>query len=262
MTRQAAGGFHSLHPADGELSTVQGTDDRSVRLIRLSAVLWLAAGISYLACEAVTASAIPGYSYARNYISDLGNPVVLNGGAARGGSPLAALMNAGFVVHGILFAFAGMLTCRAAIGGSRPRWFARAALIHAAGLGLVAAFHSDRTAIADGTVVLHSVGAAVAIVSANGAAIIISSALDGVLTRTITIACVLLGCIGWTSVLLLTITHATRGVSVIHGAVWERGSVYTIIAWELLAAAAVLTQVRRSSTTASNRRNPRDCSDV
>jgi hypothetical membrane protein len=241
---------------------VQGSDDHRAGLIRLSAVLWLAAGISYLACEAVTASAVPGYRYARNYISDLGNPVVLNLRPVRGGSPLAALMNAGFIVHGILFASAGVLTSQAAKGGSRPRWFAGAALIHAAGLGLVAAFHSDRAAIADGTAVLHAVGAGVAIASANGAAIIGGSALGGFVARRIKIAGAVLGCAGLTSVLLLASTHLIGGVSPIDAAVWERGSVYTIIAWELLAAAAVLTRVRPTSTTASNRRNARDCSDA
>ena len=61
-----------------------------------AAVAWLSAGLAYLTLEAVAAAAFrPHYSYARNFISDLGVP--------GDHSPLAWLMNLGFCLQGSLF---------------------------------------------------------------------------------------------------------------------------------------------------------------
>ena len=84
---------------------------------RYAAAAWLAAGLIYLASEAVAAVAFrPSYSYTGNFISDLGVP--------GGHSPLAWLMNLGFCVQGALFLWrlraqhsAGCRACAAANAG-------------------------------------------------------------------------------------------------------------------------------------------------
>ena len=58
--------------------------------MRLAGALWLLAGIAYLTSETAAAAAFAGYSYAYDYVSDLGVPyvVVVAGRVLR--SPLAA----------------------------------------------------------------------------------------------------------------------------------------------------------------------------
>ena len=71
-----------------------------------AAVAWTSAGLAYLTLEAVAAAAFrPHYSYARNFISDLGIP--------SDDSPLAWLMNTAFCVQGSLFLVGAILTVRA-----------------------------------------------------------------------------------------------------------------------------------------------------
>ncbi len=64
--------------------------------LRSTGAIWIIGPLWCLATEAITASAFPGYSYARNDISDLGVPErgVLQGRVLD--SPLHAVMNAGF----------------------------------------------------------------------------------------------------------------------------------------------------------------------
>ena len=59
-------------------------------LLQLAGTLWLFAGILYLTCEAIAAASFSGYSYAYNYISDLGVPY-----NALIETPIADLNNAG-----------------------------------------------------------------------------------------------------------------------------------------------------------------------
>lgn len=68
-----------------------------------TAVVWIIGPLWYLVCEAITATGFRGYSYASNYISDLGVPErgMLDGRILD--SPLHNVMNAGFIGEGILF---------------------------------------------------------------------------------------------------------------------------------------------------------------
>ena len=89
---------------------------------RLAACAWLAAAASYLASEALAALAFsPRYSYARNFISDLGVPVcgtIFDGRPVC--SPLHWLMNGDFVAQGVLFALAALAATR--LVSARARW--------------------------------------------------------------------------------------------------------------------------------------------
>lgn len=189
---------------------------------------WFLAGAAYLVCETIAAQRYPGYSYVRDYISALGVPSV---------SPSATLMNAGaFVLHGILFAVAGLLLARALPPSRRRTAFVALAALNGVGNVLVGLFHA-------GASPLHGLGALLAIVGGNAAMVLAGGLLPdlgaprwfGVVSR-------VLGVLGIASfVALLAIAGQDTGLE---GAV-ERGCVYTIIAWDV-AVGLVLLGSRRS----------------
>src|ERR1700734_3062997 len=102
---------------------------------RVSAgVAWLSAGLAYLTLEGIAAAAFrPHYSYAHNFISDLGIP--------SNDSPLAWLMNTAFCVQGTLFLVGAILTVRAVEAG-KAGLFVTLAAANAVGNLLIAAFPS------------------------------------------------------------------------------------------------------------------------
>ncbi|GAA2062764.1 DUF998 domain-containing protein [Williamsia deligens] len=191
---------------------------------------WLLAGVAYVLCETVAAQQYPDYSYARDYISALGVPSA---------SPSAALMNAGaFVLHGILFATAGVTLARTT-GVSRRRRTVITGLALANGIGnvLVGLFHA-------GASPLHGFGALLAIVGGN-AAMIVAGGMLGTLgvPRWFCIVSRVAGAIGVAAfVTLLAVAGADTGVE---GAV-ERGAVYPIIAWDVAVGLLLVTRARRS----------------
>jgi hypothetical membrane protein len=181
---------------------------------RLAALSWLSGAAVYLVCEGISAVGKPGYRYAVNYISDLGT---------------SAVMNAGFMVHGLLFLLGALLVTRGqpALGGI-GRSFVAAAAANAVGNILLGTFPSA----APGTVALHLSGAALAILGGN-IAIIIAGAGGRRLgaPRGYARASAVLGVIG--------IACAVTLLVVPNGAI-ERGSVYPIILWELMTGVAIL----------------------
>jgi hypothetical membrane protein len=177
------------------------------------ALAWLSAGVTYLTLEAVAARAfLPSYSYTHNYISDLG---------VKAHSPLASVMNTAFVVQGMLFLVGAVLTRRAAA-------FLTLAGANAVGNMLIALCHSGSST--------HVVGAVLAIVGGN-AAILAGSSIIGGWHRRMSLA---LGAIGLTSFAVFAVAVQTSGVGSI--GVWERGSVYSITAWELLTGGWLLSR--------------------
>ena len=127
--------------------------------LRAGSGLLLAAAAAYFACEAVAAAAWhrPLYSYARNYISDLGVP-------AR--SDLAWLMNTAFCVQGTLFLVGAVLAAP-----RTARLFVALAAANAVGNVLIAVFHSGSAT--------HAVGAVSAIVGGNAAILAASRITSG-----------------------------------------------------------------------------------
>lgn len=139
---------------------------------RLASVVWLVAGVVYFVLEAVAATAfVPSYSYAHNYISDLGVDVPGELSGRPIDSPLAFVMNVNFAAHGLLFLIAAVLIVRTATGALRYLFLGLAA-VHAVGMVMIATVHGSAQAIADGTFVVHSTGAALAIFGANAAIIV------------------------------------------------------------------------------------------
>ncbi len=211
--------------------------------MRAAGILWIAAAVVYVGTEAVAARVFPGYSYAQNYISDLGVPEVGMFDGRFLDSPLSAVMNAGFIAQGVLFLLATLLAARGRPGRLAIPWAILAAL-HAVGITLVAVFHGGPQAAASGTIVLHVVGAGLAIVCGNLASIAGGLAIGGRVFRvfSVAIAVIGLGC--------LVGLQTSPPVPALPDGVWERGSVYAITAWELVAGILLVARTRRAGNGA------------
>ncbi|HEY0228600.1 MAG TPA: DUF998 domain-containing protein [Mycobacterium sp.] len=193
------------------------------------AALWIVAAVGYLALEAVAAAGfVPAYSYARNYISDLGVNAI---------SPRSCLMHAAFYLQGILFFLGGVL-----IAGvpESPRARVFLGLLGANSIGniVIGTVHSGN---------VHRAGAALAIVGGN-TAILAGSAVIATVAgwpryRLISTA---LATVGLLSLLMLLINSGTSKACLLPDGVWERGSVYSITAWQLLTAGYLLSVRRRT----------------
>ncbi|MBZ9937815.1 DUF998 domain-containing protein [Mesorhizobium sp. BR1-1-16] len=208
---------------------------------RAAAFCWLGTALAYFIAETIAARAFRGYSFTTHMISDLGipYPTVINGRSID--SPLAVVMNAGFVVQALLYASAALVIGRALPKrGAAYAVFLGAALADALGLVLIAVFHSGTREIADGTIVWHLVGASLSIVGGNLVAMSSGFALAPLgMPRFYRPAGIALGLFGISSIAFLITGPAWFPL----GAV-ERASVYTITAWELMTAALLLGRQR------------------
>ncbi|WP_258059546.1 MULTISPECIES: DUF998 domain-containing protein [unclassified Rathayibacter] len=200
---------------------------------RGAGVLWVVSALAYVGAEAVAASAFPGYSYARNYISDLGVPEV---GVFQGraiDSPLHAVMNAGFLLQGALYLAAAVTTVRAARGGSRGL-FLSLAVVYAVGIAVVGLVHGSSASAQNGIGGLHVVGAAMAIVGGNAASIVAGAAARrGRAPWALETVGIVLGAAGLLALLMLQVDTRVPGVDLLPDGVWERASVYAVTAWQL-----------------------------
>jgi hypothetical membrane protein len=202
--------------------------------------------VQWVVAEAVTAAAWsnPPYSYATNYISDLG---VLDCGAQFQGreicSPAHSLMNASFMVEGVLFATAVVLLARLAEGRAR-RVIITLAVAHGAGMVLVGLFHGS----ADGprsSLVIHVAGAAVGILCANTVAILAGSLRKLGLPPAYRIFSIAVGALGLLSEALVNLSASTAGV-------FERGGVYSWLLWSVVTGAGLLVRHRRRPAMVEN----------
>lgn len=184
-------------------------------------MIWLLGAAVYLVCEAVSAARVDGYSYVSDFISDLGVVPLMNIGA--------------FMVHGMLFAAGAFVIGRGWLRRSRvAQLFVAAAVANAVGNVLVGTFPSGSAQAH-----WHVVGAGLAIVGGNVAVIaggVGSQALEA--HRALGWAGIALGSLGIASLLVLI----ADGSRVVPPGLVERASVYPIIAWELLAGAALLVR--------------------
>ena len=177
-------------------------------------MIWIIGATAYLVSEAVAARTVPGYSYSYDYISDLG---------------VAWVMNTGFVVHGVLFLVGALLVTRSVASGARP--FVIAAAVNALGNVIIAVCPSH----GPGAASWHVAGAALAILGGN-IAVILGGRLSAVAAhRYLSLA---LGVAGIAC--LVAVAAGARPAGLI-----ERGAVYPIVMWELLAAAVLLVRSAR-----------------
>ena len=178
----------------------------------------------------------PTYSYAKNYISDLGLPAC---GAMFEGrpvcSPLHALVNADFVVQGLLFVAAGLAMMRLLTHPARWALLA-AALANGIGISLVGLVPEN--AVPPGP---HALGALLAIVGGNATALASAFAFGGLgLPRVHRTASLGLPFVAAVALAMLAAARARGAPFGLPDGVWERTSVYTITTWELLTAWCLL----------------------
>lgn len=198
------------------------------------AILWLAAALVFFVCEAIAAASVPpphGYSYARDYISELGVP---------SWTPLAAVMNTGFWLQGTLFLAGAILAARTSATGPR-RLFVVFVALSALGDALVATFHGNALALGNnGAAALHWFGALFAIIGGNIAIVVGSSVVAGLVNvhwyRRVS---VFLGVAG-----ILSLLMVGNPTAQLHPGIWERGSVYSIMLWQIFSAALLLARRR------------------
>jgi len=189
---------------------------------RLGAGIWIVGPLTYLILEAVAAVAFPHYSYAQNFISDLGVAA----------SPREAVMNAAFCLQGTLFLVGALFL-------NRARLFLTLAVANALGNVLIAIFHSG--------VAAHAVGAVLAIVGGN-AAILAGSRISGPLYRRVSVGLGVFGLLSFVVFILVLqhVLHAPLGV-------WERGSVYSILLWQMFTAAWLIAASSRRPNLSRDR---------
>jgi len=194
--------------------------------VRIGAMLWILATVGYFVAEAIAAAALPGYSYAADYVSTLGRPLT---------SAHADLMNAAFVAQGVLFPVGAILV----VHGTRARKalpFLSFAILNGIGNILVATVHSGAGAR------LHVVGAALAIVGGNAAVLMAVAALRQLdASRTHRAMSVVLGTVG-----LGCLIGTALGLPFV--GVWERGSVYPIFIWQAYTALYLLSRDSKHSS--------------
>ncbi|MFF3698395.1 DUF998 domain-containing protein [Streptomyces sp. NPDC002221] len=212
---------------------------RRVRLPLAAAVVVVNA-VQWVVSEAVAAAAWshPPYSYAVNYISDLGVPDC--GTQFQGRdicSPDHALMNASFIAEGILFAFGIVLLARLVTGRTR-RVVVALALAHGVGMVLVGLFHGSRGGVSVG-LAIHGGGAAVGILCANALAIIAGSLRSLGLPVAYRVFSIVVGASGLLSEAFVGASAGTAGV-------FERGGVYSWLLWSSVTGVLLLAgQLRR-----------------
>ena len=225
--------------------TISTQDPNRRRLFATSAAaVWITAGLGYLILEAIAAVAFRHhYSYAHNFISDLG---VTSRGMFQGrmiDSPLAYLMNTAFYLQGTLFLVGAILIVRA-FETHKAALFLTLAATNAVGNFLVGAVHSGPIAQADGTTWVHDTGALLAIMGGNAAILAGSSIarnVSGPWYRGVSAGLAVLGLL---SFIFLVIESKLAAINILPPAVWERCSVYSIIAWQMFTAAYLLTRSR------------------
>ena len=199
-------------------------EKKVARRIAFGSALFILGAVVYVLTEAISASAWqePSYRYAYNYISDLGvaGPLMIDGREVV--SPLAWVMNAGFMAHGLLFAL-GYVCVLPLLEGKAKILALAAAVIHGIGNGMIGYFPG----VSYDGLSPHLIGAGLAIIGGNVAVI-----LGGASIRQKHPG------LGWGGVGLGIFGLVALGIMVSdifgHPAVFERLSVYSMTAWDLL----------------------------
>lgn len=202
--------------------------------------------VQWLVAEAVSARAWvnPPYSYASNYISDLGVP---DCGAEFQGrdicSPKHTLMNATFMTQGVLFAL-GVIVLARLLSGRTRRIVTVLAALHAVGFVLVGLFHGSLDGPSAG-LAIHVSGAGVGIIAANVIAIIAGTKHGFRLPSAYRIFSIAVGVLGIVSEGLVPVSEDTAGL-------FERGGVYSWLLWGLVTGVLLLVRELRRTPVEQN----------
>lgn len=212
----------------------------------VAAILLIAAAMEFWTVEFFAALAWknPPYSYAANFISDLGAP---DCGTFQGRvvcSPLHTLMNASFIAHGLLFLIAGLLLLHLVSGPSKY-FYLILTLLYGIGYVLIGTFHTSTAAAQNGTLVYHYLGAAVAILGGNIIAVGVGFQWRRLGTpRFFGRESMVLGILGIIAGLLIFPT-----IGIIPFGITERIAVYAFLLWQMQTAFALIRSVRQRKSS-------------
>jgi hypothetical membrane protein len=208
------------------------------------ALCLIAAGLVFFVAEAVTAAAwsTPPYSYAANHISDLGATVCGPHNVRQVCSPLHGVMNAAFILEGVLFLFGALALTAAQRSAPAIPYLALVAL-HAVG-GTLVGLVPETVPPPLGS--LHALGALLAIVAGNLAILVGGNTLlRPQLPAWLPPTSLGLGALGLVSFVLFVVVGRLRPeVALSIGGLIERLSAYPINGWELLVGGTLLRRLR------------------
>ncbi|CAM3329813.1 DUF998 domain-containing protein [Occultella aeris] len=200
-------------------------------------------GLAYLAgmlfplVEVVVARAwVDGYSWSRNFISDLGLTQCVD--LARGTvcSPRHIVFNAAFVFLGVVIAF-GSIALAPVLSSQWRRPVLAVALVHATGVAMIGLFPGSVVEAIGGDarrMLLHSAGTLAAIGGGN-LLVLLTAVATWRTWRGYAVVSAALVCVG-----LLGIAIDTLGLATVGPGTVQRMTAYPVVAWLALTGAAVL----------------------
>lgn len=215
---------------------------------RLAAgAIWTAAGIFYLVAEIVVAQRFaPPYSFAWNFISDLG---VTDCGVVIAGrqlcSPLHGLMNAAFIIEGIAFLVGALLLLKQL--SSKKQGFLCCAAAFAAGMTLVGLFPGSFDQLKNGTGIFHVLGGVLGIFGGNVALLLSPIAKDLHAPSAIRAFSKIAPVLGLAAAVILLIAQIKQTVFIFPPGIWERIGVDAIVLWEIVLGVWLLATSRAHS---------------
>jgi hypothetical membrane protein len=211
-----------------------------------AAIALLAAAVMFFVAETVSAAAwhSPAYSYANDFVSDLGVPgpaVMFKGHLIH--SPLAWLLDTGFVVNGVLVAVAAALLLRPAGQGRMAAWQRRLAIGFGIGLPLAAFLHESPAWMLP----FHALGATLAMAGGN-----IAILLTGLLAARLGVpgwlarVFMTLGAVGLAFFLAVQVLVLKDSAVLPHGiGALERGAAYPVLATQIIVGVGLLVESAR-----------------
>jgi hypothetical membrane protein len=219
-------------------------DPRPQRLA--AGAIWIAAGVFYLLAEIVAAQRFaPPYSFAWNFISDLG---VTDCGIVIAGrqlcSPLHGLMNAAFIMEGISLLAGALLLLKPL--SSKKHGFIYCAGAFAAGMTLVGLFPGSFDQLKNGTGIFHVLGGVLGIFGGNIALLLSPIAEDLHAPSAIRAFSKIAPVLGLAAAVILLIAQIKQTVFVFPPGIWERIGVDAIVLWEIVLGAWLLAICRVS----------------
>lgn len=225
---------------------------------RLGAVVLLAAPIFYLVAETIAALAWtnPHYDYLYHYVSDLGiagPPSHVFGQDVY--SPLAAVMNTGFVGHGVLVVIAMALLLRTS-AGARAKLLMTLTVFFAAGISLVGLFQGSQENVDNGLIIFHLIGAQLTIVVGNVLVILVGVFRDRLdLPRGVGVSLILLGVVGLLGFVVFMID--VRGGINVNVGLFERLAIYPIVLGQLTVGMSLLRRWSPNKTAVDVTETPK-----
>jgi hypothetical membrane protein len=214
---------------------------------RAAGAVWTAAGVFYLLAEIVAAQRFaPPYSFAWNFISDLG---VTDCGVVIAGrqlcSPLHGLMNAAFITQGIAFLAGALLLLKQL--SSKKQGFIYCCVAFAAGMTLVGLFPGSFDQLKNGTGIFHVLGGVLGIFGGNSALLLSPIAKDLHAPSAIRAFSKIAPVLGLAAAVILLIAQIKRTVFVFPPGIWERIGVDAIVLWQLVLGAWLLATSPKNS---------------